>query len=380
LSSPWVRTEPELAALLASLAASRAIALDTESDSLHHHREKVCLVQVAGDSGQAWLVDPLAGLDLRPLGPLLADRAVTKVFHGADYDVTTLKRDFGFTIGGLFDTMIAARFLGLPEIGLMALARAELGVTLTKESQKDDWSVRPLTAAQETYALSDVLHLLALQARLVERLRELGRLSWVEEESEAVAALPAARRDHDPQAWQRVKGARRLPPRGLAVLREAFAWREALAEATDVPAFKLMSAETLLAIAATPPRTLEDVHRLRGLTGRARGQAGSLRAAVARALALAEGDLPRLAPAPRPPVVADVVRRRIDTLRTWRAAEAERLKLDVSVILPQRLLERVADAAPAAPADLLEIEGFRRWRAEAFGPALLAALSSAGMR
>jgi len=378
--SHWVRTEAELAGLLSALSGCRAVALDTESDSLHHHREKVCLVQVASDRGQAWLVDPLSGLDLHPLGPLLADPAVAKVFHGADYDVTTLKRDFGFTLAGLFDTMIAARFLGLPEIGLMALAKAELGVSLTKDSQKDDWSVRPLTPTQEFYALSDVLHLLALRQRLVDRLGELGRLSWVEEECEAVAALPAARREHDPEAWQRVKGARRLPARGLAVVREVFAWREALADATDVPAFKLMSTEVLLAMATTPPASVEDVYRVRGLTGRARGQAASLRAAVARALALPESDLPRLSSAPRPPFVPDVVRRRIDALRTWRAAEALRLKLDVSVILPQRLLERVAEAGPASPADLPKIEGFRRWRGEAFGPALLAAMATAGTR
>jgi ribonuclease D len=375
-----VRTEAELAGLLSALSGCRAVALDTESDSLHHHREKVCLVQVASDRGQAWLVDPLAGLDLRPLGPLLADPTVAKVFHGADYDVTTLKRDFGFTLGGLFDTMIAARFLGLPEIGLMALAKAELGVTLTKDSQKDDWSVRPLTPAQESYALSDVLHLLALRQRLMDRLGELGRLSWVEEECEAVAALPAARREHDPEAWQRVKGARRLPARGLAVVREVFAWREALADATDVPAFKLMSTEVLLAMATTPPATVEDVHRVRGLTGRARGQAASLRAAVARALALPESELPRLSPAPRPPFVADVVRRRIEALRTWRAAEAVRVKLDVSVILPQRLLERLAEAGPTSTADLPKIEGFRRWRSEAFGPAVLAVMAAAATR
>ena len=369
--TPWVRTPAELQALLSSLAGSRAIALDTESDSLHHHREKVCLVQVAGEGGGAWLVDPLSGLDLRPLGPLLADRGVAKVFHGADYDITTLKRDFGFTFAGLFDTMIAARFLGLPEIGLMALARTELGITLTKESQKDDWSVRPLTPAQESYALSDVLHLLALRERLAERLRELGRLAWVEEECEAVAALPAARREPDPETWQKVKGARRLPARSLAVLREVHAWREALAEATDVPAFKIMSGETLLALAGTPPASVEDLLRLRGLTGRVRGQAASLRAAIARALALPEHELPRLAPAVRPPFVPDAVRRRIDALRRWRAAEAARLRLDVSVVLPQRLLERVAEANPTHPGNLQSIEGFRRWRVEAFGASML---------
>ncbi len=369
--SVWVRTEAEMAGLLASVSASRAVALDSESDSLHHHREKVCLVQVASEGGGAWLVDPLSGLDLRPLGPLLADRAVAKVFHGADYDVTTMKRDFGFTFAGLFDTMIAARFLGLPEIGLMALAKAELGVTLTKESQKDDWSVRPLTPAQETYALSDVRHLLELRGRLTERLSALGRLAWVEEECEAVAALPPARREPDPEAWQKVKGARRLPARGLAVLREVHAWREALAESTDVPGFKLLGGETMLALATTPPSSVDELQRVRGLTGRVRGRAASLQDVIARALAVPEAELPRLAPAPRPPFVPDVVRRRIDALRAWRTEEAARLKLDVSVILPQRLLERVAEAGPRELDELQRIDGFRRWRREAFGPAVL---------
>ena len=134
----WIRTTGELAALVASLAGRRALALDTESDSLHHHREKVCLVQL-GVEDEGWLVDPLATRDLGPLGPLLANPDVVKVLHGADYDVTTLKRDFGFTFRGLFDTMIASRFLGLPEVGLQALLRAEFAIALTKESQKDDW-------------------------------------------------------------------------------------------------------------------------------------------------------------------------------------------------------------------------------------------------
>src|SRR5262249_11877569 len=161
-------------------------------------------------------------------GPL-ADPGVVKVLHGADYDVTTLKRDFGFRFGGLFDTMIAARFLGRPQIGLQALAQAELGVTLSKESQRDDWSRRPLTSQQEAHALADVTHLLALHARLAGELRDLGRLDWVQEESDAVAALEPARRGRDAEAYLKIKGARRLSRRQQAVLREVHAWREDLA-------------------------------------------------------------------------------------------------------------------------------------------------------
>ena len=374
--NPWIRAPDELARFVTSLEGCRALALDTESDSLHHHFEKVCLLQLATDRGEARLVDPLALRDLDPLAPVFADSAVVKVLHGADYDVTTLKRDFGFRFAGLFDTMIAARFLGLREIGLQALAREELGVDLSKDSQKDDWSRRPLTPRQEAYALADVRHLLPLYDRLAERLRGRGRLSWVEEECAAVAALEPARRKKDPEAYQRIKGAGRLAPRALAVLRELNAWREARAEATDVPPFKVLGNEALVTLAERPPRTLEELARVRGVLPRLRNQAPALLEAAAHALRLPEAELPRLARAPRP-IASEEARRRAAAVKSWRAEEARRSALDVSVVLPQRLIDRLAEAAPRDLAGLGAIEGLRRWRVEAYGTALLAALANA---
>jgi ribonuclease D len=367
----WIRTTGELAEVVGSLAGRRAIALDTESDSLHHHREKVCLVQIGVEEG-GWLVDPLAARDLAPLGPLLADPAVVKVLHGADYDVTTLKRDFGFEFAGLFDTMIAARLLGLPEIGLQALLRTEFGVALSKDSQKDDWSRRPLTPLQETYALADVAHLIPLQQRLEARLGELGRLEWAREEFAAVAALEPARRVRDAEAWQRIKGVRRLSRRQQAVLKAVFAWRDAIADRTDLPAFKIVSSETMMALAEKPPETVDELRGFKGLSPRVQREAPAILDAIARASALPEDALPRLASSPRP-IVSDATRRRIEALRTWRAAEATRLAVDVSVVLPQRLLERVAEVAPRGPGDLDAVEGLRRWRREVFGEALVRA-------
>ena len=364
----WIRTPAELADLVASLQGRRAVALDTESDSLHHHREKVCLVQVGVEEG-GWLVDPLAARDLSALAPLLADPAVVKVLHGADYDVTTLKRDFGFAFAGLFDTMIAARFLGLPEIGLQALLRTEFGLALTKDSQKDDWSRRPLTPAQESYALADVAHLIALHDRLRERLAARGRLEWVREECAGVAALEPARRGRDAEAWQKVKGARRLPRREQAVLRALFGWRDAVAERTDIPAFKILSSETLMELAARHPATLDELRAVKGISPRVHRDAPAILEAIARAWALPEDALPVLPTSPRP-VVSEPTRRRIASLRAWRATEAARLALDVSVVLPQRLLERVAELAPRSGSDLDTVEGLRRWRREAFGEAL----------
>ena len=376
MATTWIRTADELRSLATALLECRAIALDSESDSLHHHFEKVCLVQFAGDGGEAGLVDPLALRDLTPLAPVISQPGILKVFHGADYDVTTMKRDFSFGFANLFDTMIAARFLGMPEIGLQAVLKAEMGVELTKDSQKDDWSRRPLTPRQEVYALEDVRHLLELQRRLAERLRQVGRLDWVLEESEAVAALEPARRRKDPEGWLKVKGARQLSPRRQAVLRELHGWRESVAEATDVPAFKIVSPETLLALAERQPLTVAELRQVRGVLPRLGQHTSAILEATARGSTLDDGLLPRPVPSPRP-IVSTETRRRIDALRAWRATEAARLELDVSIVLPQRLLDRVAEARPRDPAALGAVDGLRRWRVETFGDALLAVTRTA---
>lgn len=372
----WVRSREELIDLARSLAGADAVALDSESDSLHHHAEKVCLVQVASEPGGGFLLDPLALRDLSPLAPLMADPALLKVFHGADYDVTTMRRDFGFSFDGIFDTMIAARFLGFPEIGLQAVARRELGVELSKDSQKDDWSARPLTPRQEAYALADVAHLLPLHARLRSSLEALGRLAWVEEECRAVAALEPARRGRDPEAYKKTKGLLRLSRRQQAVFRELYLWREGRAEATDVPAFKIVGSEALVALAEKLPKTAAETADVKGLPARLRAHPDELLQAVARGLGLPESELPRIEPGRRP-VVAETARRGIELLKAWRTREAARLALDVSVILPQRLLEKVAEAAPRSARDLESLPGLRRWRVDALGDGMVSALRGA---
>jgi ribonuclease D len=373
--TPWIRTPQALADLARSLAGCRTIGLDTESDSLYHHFEKVCLIQIATDRGNAVLVDSLAVRDLSPLGPALADPGLVKVLHGADYDVTTLKRDFGFTFAGLFDTMIAARFLGMPGIGLAAVAEAELGITLSKANQKDDWSRRPLTKQQEAYALADVQHLGALRERLEARLEEKGRLGWVQEECEAVSALEPTPRRRDPEAYQGIKGARRLRPRQLAALRELYAWREGRAETTDRPAFKILGNEALRKLAERHPRTLPELRHVPGVLPRLRGYSDDILAALRRAAQLPDSELPVIPRSPRPVIPTEVMHRAAH-LKEWRTRRAAELRVEVSVVLPQRLIDRLAAASPRDRAGLAEIEGLRRWRIDAFGEELLAALAA----
>ena len=360
----WIRTTGELAELVGSLAGRRAIALDTESDSLHHHREKVCLVQVGVEEG-GWLVDPLAARDLSPLAPLLADPAIVKVLHGADYDVTTLKRDFGFTFANMFDTMVASRVLGSPEIGLQALLRTEFGIALAKDSQKDDWSRRPLAPTQEAYALADV-PTSSPSRPLRPRWRRWDGWSGARG-VRGLAALEPTRRGRDAEAWQKVKGA---PPVSRQQAVPGRSRRDAIADRTDVPAFRSSPRRD-------GPRGASSHHRevLKGLSPRVHREAASLLDTVVRAWASPEAACPRLPAAPRP-VVSEATRRRIDALRTEPLAEAKRLALDVSVVLPQRLLERVAEAAPRSPSDLDAVEGLRRWRRDTFGEALVRVASA----
>ena len=373
----WVRTADELSALAERLRGAAALAIDTEADSLHHYPGKLCLVQLADDRGHAHLVDPLALQSLAALGPLFADPGVVKIFHAADNDLGYLKRLYGFTVVRLFDTALAARLLGVTSLSLDGLLIQYLGVEPVKSRQKDDWSHRPLSAEQETYALNDVLHLIPLRQRLTAELEAKGRLGWVEEECAALAALVMPDKVADPEAYLRLKGAKDLDRRGLAILRELHAAREALALRLDRPPFMILGNESLVGLAAKRPHSNEDILAVPGCTVNVLRRSGPpILEAVARGEAMPEDALPVRQPAPRPNVPA-AVRRRAEALRAWRGLAAKELGLDPGVLFPQRLIDRLAAEPPAGRRALEQVEGVRRWRAELFGDALLKALAAA---
>ena len=352
------------------------IALDTEGDSLHHYPERLALVQIGLPDGAVWLIDPIALTDLAPLSPMFTEPRRTLILHAGDNDLVHLKRRYGLTLTSVFDTAIAARFLGGKALGLDVLLETYLAVTLPPSRQKDDWSRRPLDTGQLTYAAADVQHLFALRARLTEELQRVGRLSWVEEECAALAAQPAPERPADPDAWLGVKGARDLPPRGLAVLRELFTLREELARAADRPPFKVLGEDTLLRIAQALPTDSAALGAISGVTPRVLARWGpALLAALQRALALDETELPVIPRRPRP-VIPGAMSRRIDKLRRWRTVAVERIGLEPGVVLPNRLITAVAAAAPRSLDELEAVEGMRHWRVEMLGQDLLAALAA----
>jgi ribonuclease D len=372
----YIRTPEALAEAIAALSAEPLIGADTEAASFHRYRDRIFLIQLASPS-RTEIIDPLALPDLAPLGRLLANPAVEKTFHDADYDLRILDRDYGFRPRRLFDTRIAAQLAGEPAIGLAALLDKYLGVKLAKEHQKADWSRRPLPAAMLAYAAADTAHLLPLRERLRARLEALGRLGWAEEECARLEQLRWTGAPDGEDAFTRIKGAKALPPRQLAALRELYRWRETLAAEQDRATFRIIGNDALLAVAKALPRTAGDLGGIAALPATLAGRHGTaLLEGVARALALPEGSLPRLERAPRRPR-DPAVEARVERLKAARNRVAAELGLDPGVLSGRATLEAAArmQPPPRDRADLARIEGLRRWQIEVLGDELLAALA-----
>lgn len=246
-----------MAEWLPLLEAASWVGIDTEADSLHAYPEKLCLLQIAIPKSNV-LVDPLAGVDLGPMLRVLGRHEL--VLHGGDYDLRMLRKDLNFVPGRIFDTMLAARLLGVREFGLTNLVNRFLGVTLEKGPQKANWARRPLTPRMAEYAIKDVAYLKPLSDLLRTQLAEKGRLEWHQEMCERLIAENSHVPPPDPGMVWRIKGSRHLPPRALAVLRELWNWREGEAIAANRPPYFILSSEVMIGIAAAsldPGRPLE---------------------------------------------------------------------------------------------------------------------------
>lgn len=371
----YVETAAALAEVIAAARGAQLVAADTEAASFHRYRDRVYLVQLSTRRATA-VIDPLAIPDFTPLGSLLADADVEKVFHDADYDLRTLDRDYGFRARHLFDTRIAAQLAGEPAIGLAALLEKYLGVRLAKVHQRADWSQRPLTPAMLAYAADDTSHLLELRDAMRDRLSALGRLAWAEEEFHHLEDLRWTGPADDGQAFQRVKGAKALTPRSLAALRELVAWRERVAADRDTALFRVIGNEALLGVSRALPRSPGELGSIRELPASlARRHGPALLAAVERALALAEHDLPKRERAPRAPHDPELDGR-VERLKVARNAVAQQLGLDPGVLCGKSTLEAIARQRPGDVAALARLDDVRKWQVDVLGAALLAALAT----
>lgn len=367
-----LETNRQLALVCESLCAETELALDLEADSLHHYREKVCLLQLSSRTN-TWLIDPLQVTELGPLASLLATPSLLTVFHGGDYDIRSLHRDFGITVANMFDTMIAAQFAGYTEFGLAALLRSNFAIELDKRFQKADWSKRPLTPEMADYAAHDTAHLLQLADVLREALQSLGRSAWVEEECALIAANRMAEKGGEP-LFLRCKGAGKLRRRNLAILEELLQLRDLQARDLDRPPFKVMPAEALLTLAEKEPQSADEMTGIAGLSPKLLERYGSsLLAAVQRGQALPEELLPCY-----PRNNGDTnpgIKTWMSVLKRWRDEFSTTLKLSPGLIAPNWLLERLSEQRPVTVEQLAAVQGIRRWQVELWGNAVLSILT-----
>jgi ribonuclease D len=262
----FVNTPAAFAEMLAVLRGANQMALDTEGNSFHAYVERVCLIQI-GIVGAEFVVDPLA-IDVRGLGEVLSNEITEVVLHGADFDIRTLKRDYGFRFARIFDTQAAARVLAWPETGLAAIVQKRFGATLSKVHQKSDWGRRPLSADQVAYAASDVRYLIPLRDLIGTELATQGREAKAKEEFAKLAAVEPRPKKFDTEGYRRIRGARELEPMALAMLRELYLARERQAEASNRPPFKVAGNDVLIDVARRMPADLSGLSGIRGLTPR----------------------------------------------------------------------------------------------------------------
>lgn len=365
-------------ALLDEVRGAPLVALDTEAASFHRFHDRIYLVQLSTRTLTA-VIDPLGVGDLTPIGDLLVDPAIEVIFHDADYDLRLFDKQFGFRATHLFDTRIAAQFLNEPGIGLGALLAKYFNVTADKRFQRADWSARPLSPPMLDYAAGDTVHLCELRDILLEQLDAMGRTEWVAEEFENLEKIRWTGGGEGPEtAFLRLKGAKALQRRELAILRELYNWREETSARLDRASFRVLGNEVLFALAQQPVHTLEELGRVKGV-----GQEGAQRrgneilAAIAKGEAIPERDLPRVErPARRIPDPA--FEARVEALKHRRNRLAEELQLAPGVLCPNGTLEAIARAEPTSLDALANIPELRRWQVKVLGPSLLEAVAASG--
>jgi ribonuclease D len=328
-----ISSDSQLAELLPRLRSIRQVAVDTEADSLHCYFEKLCLIQLAFEDCD-YLVDPLAPLDLQPLCAVLAEKEI--VLQGMDFDLRLLGRALNFVAREVFDTVIAARLLGLREFSLAALVQQFFGVTLPKGSQKANWARRPLPPVMEEYAKNDTHFLLPLAAKLEAQLQVRGRTEWFRQSCQRALEQVAVQRDRDPEEAWRIAGSGTLAGRTAALLRALWRWRDREAQQADRPSFHILQNSLLLSAAES--FAAGEVPEFRHFSERRRR--GFL-AAAREALDLPESEWPQRRPRADKPRSRDFDQR-VEELKRRRDTRAQELELEASFIAPRSALEAIA--------------------------------------
>ena len=362
----------EVDRFLSEISNVKELALDTEGASFHRFLDRIYLLQISTRERNA-IIDPLPIGSPSKLGELLQDNTIEVVFHDADYDLRLLHQDYGWHVTRIFDTRVAAQLLGIKSFGLAALLEQFFDVKLDKKHQRADWSMRPLPHDMLEYAAQDTRYLLQLRDQMKSELQRRGRWHWAEEE---FTRLEGTRweAEEEMDGFLRLKGARDLTRRELAVLREVTRWRDKMAEQLDRASFRVMGNEVLFELARQTPRNATELSSIKGMPrGMVERGAADLVAAIRRGLEAPEAELPKFPRGQRWNKDRDFDDR-VGRLKTVRDAAATRLELDPGVLCSRERLENVARSGAKTLDDLAQVPGVRRWQVEEMGKEFLAAL------
>ncbi len=362
----------EVDRFLDQISDVKELALDTEGASFHRFLDRIYLLQISTRERSA-IIDPLPIGSPAKLGQLLQSKDVEVVFHDADYDLRLLHQDYGWHVTNIFDTRIASQLLGIKSFGLAALLEQFFDVKLDKKHQRADWSMRPLTPDMLEYAAQDTRYLLQLKDHMTSELQNRGRLRWAEEE---FARLEGTRweAEEEMEGFLRLKGARDLSRRELAVLREVANWRDTVAAQLDRATFRVMSNEVLLELARRAPRSVSELSAIKGMPKGMIERAGAdITAAIRRGMEAPEAELPKFPRGQRWSKDRDFDDR-VARLKSVRDAAATRLELDPGVLCSRERLENVARSGAKTIEDLAAVPDLRRWQVEEMGEGFIRAL------
>ena len=365
--------------MIATLDGRRQVAVDTESDSLFSYYPKVCLLQVtvhAEDDGDTnhvvdYLVDTLRYPALELLGRVLAQSGSEVVMHAAENDLLLLQREFGFSISHVFDTQLAARILGWPQVGLAVILDKCFGVVSDKSMQRTNWSKRPLTPEQIAYAQTDTHYLFALQQKLVEELKTAGRWEEAQEAFTLLVQTDYSEKEPPERTMWQMKETRDVPREHTGVLEALWQWREAAAQRRNIPPFKILRNQALAQLAELQPASEGELAQASAL-----GKADIQRYGRQILQAIAEGLLRPLPDLPEPTLRLEQtldrkVLTRYDSLRRWRTRTAEARNVAPDIVMANGALLEIAKRCPRTPSELQEIHEIGPWKAKTYGQAIL---------
>ncbi len=369
-----INTKTDLEKITRDLKKEKSIAVDVEADSMYHFKEKVCLIQLATKKKQV-VIDPLQIQNLSSLNILFSNSNIKKIFHGADFDVRSLYRDFDIKIKNLFDTQLASVFLGIKETGLDAVVKKRFKISLNKKYRKKDWSKRPLPKDMIEYAVNDTIYLIKLAKILEKELKKINRISWVYEECKILSKVRPALLNSAP-LFMKFKGAGKLNRKSLAVLEALLKLRLSMAEKKDKPLFKIIGNNSIMKTVKEKPANLRQLERTKALSQKQIEMYGdAIVRAVNSSLMLPAADLPvyqrrkALVLSPEVPLRAKAIKR-------WRDSKAKEIGLEPSIVCNKSIINSIAMQNPAYLKDLSKIKEMKKWQKNEFGRDIVSILKN----